>query len=71
MVYQTQQRQDVSEGKRIQSEVENTTKMISIIKKNLSSQKAVEFQTAIVNAKNLTEKKEHILVTMDLQIQEK
>ena len=33
------------------------TKMISIIKKNLSSQKAVEFQTAIVNAKNLTEKK--------------
>ena len=32
-------------------------KMISIIKKNLSSQKAVEFQTAIVNAKNLTEKK--------------
>ena len=31
--------------------------MISIIKKNLSSQKAVEFQTAIVNAKNLTEKK--------------
>ena len=32
-------------------------KMISIIKKNLSSQKAAEFQTAIVNAKNLTEKK--------------
>jgi len=32
-------------------------KMISIIKKNSSSQKAAEFQTAIVNAKNLTEKK--------------
>ena len=32
-------------------------KMISIIKKNSSSQKAVEFQTAIANAKNLTEKK--------------
>ena len=31
--------------------------MISIIKKNSSSQKAAEFQTAIVNAKNLTEKK--------------
>lgn len=32
-------------------------RMISIIKKNLPSQKAVEFQTAIANAKNLTEKK--------------
>ena len=32
-------------------------KMISIIKKSSSSQKAAEFQTAIVNAKNLTEKK--------------
>ena len=32
-------------------------KMISIIKKNSSSQKAAEFQTAIANAKNLTEKK--------------
>jgi len=32
-------------------------KMISIIKKSSSSQKAVEFQTAIANAKNLTEKK--------------
>ena len=31
--------------------------MISIIKKNLNSQKLVEFQNAIVNAKNLTEKK--------------
>jgi hypothetical protein len=31
--------------------------MRSIIKKNSSSQKAAEFQTAIVNAKNLTEKK--------------
>ena len=33
------------------------SKMISIIKKSLSSQKVVEFQTAIANAKNLTEKK--------------
>ena len=32
-------------------------KMISLIKKSLSSQKAVEFQTAIANAKNLTEQK--------------
>ena len=32
-------------------------RMIAIIKKNLSSQKAVEFQTAIVNATALTEKK--------------
>ena len=32
-------------------------KMISIIKKNSSSQKAAEFQTAIANAKNLTERK--------------
>jgi len=32
-------------------------RMISIIKKSSSSQKAAEFQTAIVNAKNLTEKK--------------
>ena len=32
-------------------------KMISIIKKSSSSQKAAEFQTAIANAKNLTEKK--------------
>jgi len=32
-------------------------KMISIIKKSLPSQKGVEFQDAIVNAKNLTEKK--------------
>ena len=32
-------------------------KMISIIKKSSSSQKAAEFQTAIVSAKNLTEKK--------------
>ena len=33
------------------------TKMIAIIKKNLSSQKAVEFQTAIANATAMTEKK--------------
>jgi len=32
-------------------------KMISIIKKSLPSQKVVEFQTAIANAKNLTEQK--------------
>jgi hypothetical protein len=32
-------------------------KMIAIIKKSLPSQKVVEFQTAIVNAKNLTEQK--------------
>jgi len=32
-------------------------RMIAIIKKNLSSQKAVEFQTAIANATALTEKK--------------
>ena len=32
-------------------------KMISLIKKNLPSQKAVEFQTAIASAKNLTEQK--------------
>ena len=32
-------------------------RMISIIKKSLPSQKVVEFQTAIANAKNLTEKK--------------
>ena len=31
--------------------------MIAIIKKNLSSQKAVEFQTAIANATAMTEKK--------------
>jgi hypothetical protein len=31
--------------------------MISIIKKSLPSQKVVEFQTAIANAKNLTEQK--------------
>ena len=33
------------------------TKMIAIIKKNLSSQKAVDFQTAIANATAMTEKK--------------
>ena len=32
-------------------------KMISLIKKNLPSQKAAEFQTAIASAKNLTEQK--------------
>jgi len=32
-------------------------KMIAVIKKSLPSQKVAEFQTAIVNAKNLTEKK--------------
>ena len=32
-------------------------RMISIIKKSLPSQKVAEFQTAIVNAKNLTEQK--------------
>ena len=32
-------------------------KMISVIKKNLPSQKVAEFQTAIVSAKNLTEQK--------------
>tara|TARA_Y100000004_G_scaffold187756_1_gene240964 strand:- start:388 stop:1431 length:1044 start_codon:yes stop_codon:yes gene_type:complete len=35
------------------------TKMISIIKKSLPSQKVVEFTTAIANAKNLTEKKRY------------
>jgi len=35
----------------------STQKMISIIKKSLPSQKVVEFQTAIANAKNLTEQK--------------
>ena len=38
-------------------------KMISIIKKSLPSQKVVEFQTAIVNAKNLTEQKRFYMST--------
>ena len=38
-------------------------KMISIIKKSLPSQKVAEFQTAIVNAKNLTEQKRFYMST--------
>ena len=52
MVYRTEQQQVSGEGGRMSRKLKTQQKMISLIKKALSSQKAVEFQTAIVNAKS-------------------
>ena len=57
MVYREKQQQTISQRGRFESQVEDSTKMISIIKKSSSSQKSLEFHTAIANANNLTEKK--------------
>ena len=58
MVYREKQQQIISQRGRFKSQVEDSTKDDIYHQKELVSQKAAEFQTAIVNAKNLTERKE-------------
>ena len=57
MVYSQKQRQTLSQRGRFESQVEDSTKDDIYHQKELVSQKAAEFQTAIAKAKNLTEKK--------------
>ena len=70
MVYSEKQQQIISQRGRFESQVKDSTKDdISHQKRTCLLKKAAEFQTAIANAKNLTEKKKKSTsVTMDLLI---
>ena len=57
MVYREKQQQIVSQRGRFESQVKASTKDDIYHQKELVFSKAAEFQTAIANAKNLTEKK--------------
>ena len=57
MVYSEKQQQTISQRGRFESQVKDSTEDDIYHQKSSSSQKAAEFQTAIVNAKNLTERK--------------
>ena len=57
MVYSEKQRQTISQRGRFESQVEDSTEDDIYHQKELVFSKGWEFQTAIANAKNLTEKK--------------